>query len=252
MKQVLRKLINAVGYDLVPFSKRPATSNRYPYADLKSFLEDIRERGFEIRTMIDVGANTGSWSQRVSAVYPGVNSVLVEPQKELIPQLEAICQHHPGWQVANVGLAGVEGTRPFLVFEDTFSSRFLSSDSAESQSNRDVREVTVTTLDSLWHEYLSPTRPELVKLDAEGLELEIVEGGTETLNQTDMVVVETSLFEFRSGQPVVADVVAAMRQCGFSLYDIIWFLRRPSDHALGLMDCVFVSDRSSVRASNQW
>ena len=252
MKQVLRKLIQAFGSDLVPFSRRPATSDRYPYADLKSFFEDVQERGFEIRTMIDVGANIGSWSQRVSTVYPAVTSVLVEPQKELISQLETICQHHPAWQVAHVGLAGVKGARPFLVCEDTYSSCFLPTDSAESQSNREVREVAVTTLDDLWHEYLSPTKPELVKLDAEGLELEIIKGGAETLGQTDMVVVETSLFAFRSGQPVFADVVAAMRQCGFSLYDLVWFMRRPSDRALGLMDCVFVSDRSSLRSSQQW
>ena len=252
MKKLFRSVVNALGYDVVPFDRRPATARRYPYANLISFLEDIKERGFDIKTMIDVGANTGSWSQRVKGVYPEVMSVLVEPQEELMPQLKAVCESAPGWKIAPVGLAGSQGKLPFLVCEDTYSSCFLTDDRASVQANRAVCEVEVMTLDDLWQQYLSPTKPELVKLDAEGLELEIVKGGSQTLENTDIVVVEAALFEFRSGKPVFADIVAEMRRHGFSLYDLVWFLRRPSDQAMGLVDCVFVSDKCPLRASNRW
>ena len=46
-------------------------------------------------------------------------------------------------------------------------------------------------------------------------------------------MLETSLFAFMPGQPLVREVIDFFFQRGYELYDIPGYLRRPSDGALG-------------------
>lgn len=146
------------------------------------------------------------------------------------------------------GVAGRNGVRKFSSRLDTVSSSF-QFDEAEGTN---IREIEVFTLDSLTVSKQITKSIDLLKLDAEGLELEILQGGTETLARTRIIMLEISLFKYHLDRPTFSQIVAEMDRHNFSIYDFTMFYRRPFDHAIGLMDCIFVSDSCSLKASDRW
>lgn len=248
-KGVGKRLFRRMGYDLVYHQESPATFHRYPYANQTEFFQDIGARGFNPKLAVDVGANHGSWSADLATVFPSVKSVLVEPQQELKSHLSSIGEGKNDWVIAPVGLGAANEIRQFVACDDTVSSSFLK-DGEDAEG--DIRELEVITLPKLIEDYANGEQPQLIKIDAEGLELEIINAGRDVIKAADIVMLEVSFFTFNEGQPRFAELVSTMDELGFSIYDFTMFYRRPYGFALGLMDCVFVSDNSHLRQSHAW
>ena len=77
-------------------------------------------------------------------------------------------------------------------------------------------------------------------------------GAPATLQRTEMVIAEVSLFRFFAGGPLLHDVVAFMRCNGFVIYDIAGHLRRPLDGALAQLDLVFVREDGPFRQHHEY
>jgi len=99
------------------------------------------------------------------------------------------------------------------------------------------------TLDSLLNRV---GRPCFLKIDAQGYELEILQGAAETLQQTDAVLLEVALIEINEGAPLLHEVISFMHCAGFVAYDIVEFHRRPLDRALNQIDIIFVRPTSPL------
>lgn len=78
----------------------------------------------------------------------------------------------------------------------------------------DTVELQTITLDSL------KLAPDFIKLDTEGSELEILQGGAETLKHALGVSVEVGFNELFKGQPLFRDVDVWLSKQGFTLYDL--------------------------------
>jgi FkbM family methyltransferase len=216
---------------------------------LSSFLEDIAARGFRPRHILDVGANRGRFSRDVRRVFPDAGFTLVEPQLEMKEPLEAFCAETPGARWIQAAAGAAPGQLAFSVLPDTVSSSFLKSAAEAESLGGETRTVPVVTLDSLFD---GMPLPELVKLDVEGFELEVLRGAPRVLAAAELVLAEVSLYRFHPGHPTMIDILAHMADHGFRPYDFTWFLRRPSDGALGLADIAFARDGGVLRASQEW
>jgi hypothetical protein len=94
--------------------------------------------------------------------------------------------------------------------------------------------------------------PFLIKVDVQGAELDVLSGGAETLKETECVVLETSLFEFFRGAPLVAEGMEFMKRNGFLIHDI-WALQyRPHDSALIMLDIAFVKANGPFRKMHRF
>ena len=94
--------------------------------------------------------------------------------------------------------------------------------------------------------------PELVKIDVEGLELDVLEGARTFLGSTELFIVEVSFFRWSSRWPSIVDVVRYFAERGYVPYDLSWFLRRPLDGALGLADMAFALEDGFLRSRREW
>jgi hypothetical protein len=94
----------------------------------------------------------------------------------------------------------------------------------------------------------------LIKVDVEGLELEVLEGAGRLLQSRalELIMIEASFFASKPTHPTIYDIFVYMAQHDYHAYDFTWFCRRPSDGALGLTEIVFVSKESPLRASIRW
>jgi len=92
----------------------------------------------------------------------------------------------------------------------------------------------------------------LIKVDAQGAELEVLNGAKKALLETEVVVLEVSMFEFLKGAPQFFDVVLYMKNQGFVAYDIIKGWNRPLDNALGQIDIIFVKENGRFRQNHSY
>ena len=114
-----------------------------------------------------------------------------------------------------------------------------------------VREIPIITINDICRER-NLQGPYLVKADVQGAELLVLDGASEILEQTELVILEVSFFRFAEGFPDFYDVIEYMKKHGFVVYDIFGGHNRPLDGARAQADVAFVKEVSQFRASHLW
>ena len=71
--------------------KNDIGSEKRPVGNMKYLLEDLKFRGLECKTLLDVGANCADWSRMAKTVFPTARFFLIEPQVEMKERLEQFC-----------------------------------------------------------------------------------------------------------------------------------------------------------------
>jgi FkbM family methyltransferase len=253
MLQVLKHIIKQLGYDIHRLSSSAqigSASRSLGYMHL--FLEDIAYRGFTPHVILDVGAHKGDWSRLAKTVFSSANCFLIEPQIEMKPHLDDFCDQFSDskWFLAGAGATPDKMT--LTIWDDLAGSSLLPPDSNELKVSGKQRAISIITIDSLIQDNLIPQIPQLVKLDIQGFELEALRGGSKLFGNTEVFILEISLFEFIKEQPIFHEVVAFMAERGYLVYDFPGFLRRPLDGALGQIDVCFVKQSGLLRKENLW
>jgi FkbM family methyltransferase len=232
-----------------------APAQRLPVGDTRAFLEGLAARGFAPASVLDVGAHRGEWSRMARAIFPGARFVLLEPQREWAGALDAFCGEPAGagggaeWLAA---AAGAESGESILAIDPAGGgSSLLPGAEGAAAMGAEARRVPVVTLDSIYAENARPL-PALVKIDVEGMELEVLRGAQSLLGSAELFVIEAALYRYRAEQATFAELVAFMAGLGYLPYDFPWFLRRPLDGALGLCDVAFARDGGALRRSDRW
>ena len=253
MKKLIKKLIGLTGFELHRSIKEEfsrGTAGR-PVGKMDFVLGDMRARGLNPKFILDIGANSGSWTRMAKKIFPEAGFLMVEPQPEKRAVLDSLCSEYEdvSWVEAGAGATG--GALIQTIWEDLAGSSFLPEVRQEFLASGKQREVKIITIDSLLRDK-SVKIPELVKLDIQGFELEALRGAESLFGKTEVFILETSLYRFMNGQPLIREVISFMADRDYEIYDFAGFLRRPLDGALGQADVVFVRSKGMLRQSNRW
>ena len=79
-----------------------------------------------------------------------------------------------------------------------------------------------------------PARPCLLKVDVQGLELDVLRGAARTLESVDEALIECSFVELYEGQPLADEIVLQMLEAGLRL--------------AGVHEVVYSADGTAVQA----
>ncbi|WP_051321274.1 FkbM family methyltransferase [Chrysiogenes arsenatis] len=214
---------------------------------LLSVLTHIKNKGVNPQTVIDVGVAYGT--NGLYGAFDSVRYLMVEPLEEYKGVLDKIASEYPA--VYTLAAAGSrEGSIIMNVHPDMSGSSVLK-ESEGAHVDGVERTVPVVTLDGETKKY-GLKGPFIIKVDVQGFELEVLKGAEETLKETEVVIMEVSLFQFYKESPTFLDAVAFMSQKGFSPYDIFGATYRPLDDALGQVDVVFASDKGILKQSSHF
>ena len=107
--------------------------------------------------------------------------------------------------------------------------------------------VSVRTLNEIVSASQMPA-PDMIKIDAEGFDLKVLEGASDLFGQTDVFLVEAVVCCV-DYQNTVLDVVQFMANVGYRLIDITDLNRSPKDNVLWLCELVFLRNASSLLES---
>ena len=245
LKSGLRKSLNAAGLEIhrKKFQYRPQED---PRCSLSGILQHAKRMGLSPATVIDVGAAFGSFALECFKVFPKAKYVLIEPLEEYKEILEKLIS--ADMLAAEYVLAAATaqpGEVTINVHPDLVGSS-LYLENEDSNVNGMPRVVPGLTLDSLsggaeWRP------PFLLKIDAQGAELEILSGFEKNLRHVEYILLEVSMFKFFDRGPQFHDVVSFMKARGFVAYDICGLQYRLLDDALSQIDLAFVKETSQFR-----
>jgi FkbM family methyltransferase len=205
-------------------------------------LHAVAGLGLAPDVIVDIGADSGGWTQMALSAFPAARIVMIEARPECEPQLARVRAAAParvGYELALLG-DHCAPEIPFFV-AGTGSSLYVENTSFPQ------RRITLpmTTLDAVMAKH-APSGEVFLKLDVQGAELDIIKGAPRTLERTSLILLEASLVEYNQGAPRLAETVAFMRERDYLLFDI-WDLRRIGP-VLAQVDLVFARRGSALES----
>jgi FkbM family methyltransferase len=252
MKNIMRKAIaKAINSILNPLDLEISTKTKGDRRmSMPGALNQIAELRFIPRTVIDVGAAFGDWSKMSYHFFPDARYFLFEPLREYKDVLNKMMSEFNNAQYLDLAVGSKNGTVILNVHEDLVgSSMFRETEGTFSDGK--PRTVPRVMLDKIALDY-DFRGPYLIKIDAQGAELEVLSGADKILEETEYIILEVSLFQFMIGGPQIFDVIKFMKEQGFVVYDVTSCLYRPLDNALAQLDLSFVKENGMFRKDHRY
>ena len=240
-EEALKELLQRI---LGPLGLRVIRTTRITKADL---FDHVISLSFSPSTVIDVGVGRGT--PELYEPFPNSTFLLVEPVVEFEPFLREICGKYSADYI--IAAAGDNTGDIVLNVPQQTEGALEGSSIYDHGGGYSPRVVPQITLDQVCVER-NLAGPYLIKLDVQGAELEVLNGASKLLASTELVILESNLFEFHPGVPQFHDVVHYMKARGFVLYDIADPNYRPLDRALGQLDTAFVKENGVFRRHHTW
>ncbi len=185
--------------------------------------------------MLDVGASRGQFALFAATNFPEARIVCFEPLPGPLDDLTRVLGDRV--EVRPVAVGARPGTATMNVSQRDDSSSILpigQKQVGEFPGTAAIAsiDVEVTTLDTALEE--PGERPCLLKIDVQGLELEVLKGAAETLTQVDEALIECSFVELYEGQALADEVVEYL--LGFDL------------RLVGVHEIAYSADGSAIQA----
>jgi FkbM family methyltransferase len=202
----IRKIIRKAGFDF----------HRYRHEQDKMFWI----RSHNINTVLDIGANVGQFAHEIRGTLPHAQIISFEPIKECFDKLMSSFANDTHFQAFNIAIGAEAGSLSMNKSSYTPSSSLLPMADIHKQlfphtKEHTVENVAIKRLDDLLRD-MKLEDEILIKIDVQGYEGKVIEGGQEIFKRTRAAIIENSFSAFYDGQPLFNDIYAKMLALGFS------------------------------------
>ncbi len=214
-KQKLTKAFRRVGLHVVRYA--PQT-----HPDARRFQ---LMRHYGVGLVIDVGAHAGGFAQGLREAGYGERIVSYEPVAETFARLKQAAGKDALWEVKHLALGTEAGTREINVSGTTASSSLLDmlpkhEAVAEKSKYQRQEEIRINELDREFGEIRRGAEVVWLKMDTQGFEKEVLQGGKESLREIGFVQMEVSFVPLYAGAPEVLEMIQFMLDQGFDIVGV--------------------------------
>lgn len=197
----------------------------------------------KIRTVLDIGANTGQFAEQIHEILPRAKIVSFEPLKDCYEELVKNGERLGQFSAYNCALGREEGEA--LIYRSEFSPSSslrpmgaLHKAAFPFTKRGTVEKISVKKLDTI--KGLDVSLPMLIKIDVQGFEDEVIDGGSKTIGKAQVLIVETSFQTLYKGQPMFDEIYTRLKKLGFS-YHGNWYQDNDSRNGSALQaDAIFI------------
>jgi FkbM family methyltransferase len=181
---------------------------------------------YGVETVFDLGANVGMSGQYFRNVGFRGKIVSCEPVSRYYRELERRCAGDPLWVCENVAVGDAAGELEINVTGGGGgASSFLPMTSAVTEHAPELAVVArerarVTTLSDLAREHYPRGDRLFLKLDVQGYERNVIEGGRDVLGRVVGLRVELSVLKCYEGEPLLCEMLPYLEGLGFKLTGI--------------------------------
>lgn len=202
----LRTIVQRTGFDL----------HRYrPAPDKLSYL-----RLFDLKTVLDIGANVGQFGKEIRRMLPEATIYSFEPIKECFEKLNENMASDKNFKSFNFALGDKNEKSEMYKSAYTPSSSILEMAETHKKlfphtKENQPEQIEVRRLDD-FAKNLKLDEKILIKVDVQGFEDRVIEGGKETFKKAKIVLIENSFVELYKGQPLFDGIYEKLKSLGFN------------------------------------
>lgn len=216
LSTIVKELSLKLGFEIKRYSVAQNQTAR-----LMKILNDRK-----INIVFDIGANAGQFGQELREL--GYNNTIVsfEPLLEPYDKLIELSKDDTLWKTAPRGAVGEEdGEIEINIAGNSASSSILKMmdshiKAAPTTKSIGVELVPIKKLDTLSSNYLQDDSMLFVKIDTQGYEDKVLNGGVETIKRAVVLQTELSLIELYNGQKLIIEMIEKIKEMGFELWGI--------------------------------
>lgn len=187
------------------------------------------------KRFLDIGAHTGDFTKVITKLAPECQIVMIEANPNCEPYLQKL---NHGYEM--IALSNKIGKAELFVEKanalGTGTSLYRENTEWYGDGKFEKVEVDTDTLDN--RKYFADEIIDLIKMDVQGAELDILQGGRSTIMRSNYVLIEVSVEEYNLKAPLIDSIVPVMKQYGFYIEDILDYLRL-SKNKISQMDILF-------------
>jgi FkbM family methyltransferase len=177
------------------------------------------------KRVLDIGAHIGDFTSTLTKLSPECEFVMIEANPYCEPYLKKV---NKPYQI--LALSNYTGTTSLYVERanniGTGASMYRENTEWYGDGKFDLVETLVNTLDNL---NLFPDEMiDLVKIDTQGAELDILNGGSKTIKRSKYLLLEVSTLQYNIGAPLMDQVVNKLKEYEFVIEDILEYQKLPN------------------------
>ncbi|MEP6949716.1 MAG: FkbM family methyltransferase [Ginsengibacter sp.] len=259
MKKTIRRIFLKF-FDPIAFrfgyNKNESTNNNDSVIDLynknnllKTFYCILKSINFKPEHIVDIGANHGTWTREALIEFPNCIYTLVEPQSGMKESIEDLLETNPNISFNAFGAGKKSGLYKFTIADRDDSGSFIYSEGQAKEKGFKQIEVPIITLNELIEEKNLPI-PDIIKIDAEGLDIEVLEGSSNFFGKTEVFMVEAGVVN-KVFTNSFLELINFMDEKGYRLFDITDLNRPLKSPVLWLVELVFVK-KNGIIDSFMW
>lgn len=216
---------------------------------LENFYSTLKSIPFYPRHIVDVGANHGTWTREALKSFPNCHYTLFEPQAEMRNSIKDILDTNSRVSFNGIGVGKQNGSFKFTIAQRDDSCNFRYSEIEAKEVGLRQIEVPVVTLNDFFRGKDAPV-PDIIKIDAEGIDLEVLEGSSDFFGKTEIFMVEAGIVN-KVFQNSALTLIQYMDNKGYRLFDITDINRPFQPRVLWLLELVFVK-KNGIIDSQKW
>lgn len=201
---------------------------------------------YGIETVLDIGANMGQFARWIRSVLPEACIYSFEPIKECYDRLIENMAKARNFHALNYALGDTDTHQVMHVNVFTPSSSLLPMADLHKRNfpyttAQHLEKVEIKRLDAV-AEDLKLAGNLLIKIDVQGYEDRVIQGGQNVMSRAEVLIVETSFKGLYIGQPMFEDIYDMLSQIGFRYIGALEQLRSPLDGSVLQADSVFIKN----------
>lgn len=201
----IKKLLNKFGFDIKRY---------HPFYDTT-----IKPLG--IKTVMDIGANTGMFSKEMRGKFPDAQIYAFEPLSDCYKTLVSKMGSDDKFKAWNIALGDSNGRAEIKRSSFHPSSSLLQMTPLHEKLYPKSKElktesIEIKRLDDI--NELALEKNILIKMDVQGFEDKVIMGGKKTIEKAAVVIIETSFVTLYENQPLFNNIYNMLTGLGFSYY----------------------------------
>lgn len=234
IKKLFVKIVHSLGYDIY----------RIPKIDFAG-LDCLG-----INTIIDIGANRGQFAKKAKSIFTNTTLLCFEPVPSAFKELEQWAKNEGGRRIFayNVALGDKREQKEMFFHEDHNDSSSMLPTTQEYEKeysfvkNQKSVKVEQYPLDQAIKELVKKDlqKEMLVKMDVQGYENLVIEGGRQTLSRAKACIIEIVNDQFYLGQPDFKKIFLLMDSLGFMYHGNFEQVKDHKDGHIVYFDAIFI------------
>jgi FkbM family methyltransferase len=200
-------------------------------------LESIKKY-FEPKSILDIGANVGQFYNEIKNIFPNSYYYLVEGSESCEVVLETL---NVDYSICL--LSDSEKEVDFYIRKNeprcTGNSIYRENTSFYDDDQILIEKKQTKTLSNL----LNNQKFDLIKIDVQGSEIDIINGGLDIIKEAKGILMEVSLMEYNQNSPTKDFVYEYMDNLGFKPVELIGNINHPLTYELIQQDILFLNKK---------